>query len=169
MCMNPTEAALGERPALSPEPLAPGALPITRGDAAVERAGHVAEHDWPAQLFIFLNNMGAFALAAGALGMFVWAFFDGDASLLRDWGIAVLMAVGAVLQRVLATRVRDFTRWGWFGALTELAFLTLAKVTVLVGDPLGDGIGAVLGIFIDLLWMSYFWEHRADFGVELDV
>lgn len=167
--MNPNEAALGPDPAPVLDPIAPAGLAITAGDVAAGRETAAPEHEWPASLFILLTKLSVFGLAIGAMVMCWRVFADDSMPALRGLGLAVLMAAGVVLQSTLARNVERFTRWGWYGAMGELAFVTLAKVNVLLRDPLGEGIGAAVGILIDVLWLSYFWERRGDFGVELDV
>lgn len=166
--MNPTETTLGQELDPSLDPVASSTLPITAGDVAGVRETAEAEHDWPASLFILLTRLSVFGLAIGALVMCWLALADDSMPAWRGLGIAALMAAGVVLQSTLARNVERFTRWGWYGAMGELAFVTLAKVNLLLRDPLGEGIGAAFGIVIDVLWISYFWERRADFGVDLD-
>jgi hypothetical protein len=168
--MIPTETTPGQRsdaPA-SLDPPRSEWLPITTGDRAP--AGEAApKHGWPASIFILLSNLAAFGLGFGAIVAAAgapFAFFrgDGDAGMIAL--LAVVLGLGFVVQRALAQNVKHFTRWGWYGAMAELAFVTLSKVNVLLTDPESSG-AAVVGIVIDLLWMRYFWERRGDFDVDL--
>lgn len=169
--MTLTETTLGQQvdpPAMEPSQSA--WLPLTAGDQAALTRQAAPEHGWPASIFIFLSNLTAFGLAAGALGTAIAllvALFSGE------WPFAGFMvlataglALGAVVQRGLAQHVKNFSRWGWYGAMAELAFVTLSKVNVLITEP-EAAAGAVVGIVVDLLWMGYFWNHRADFDVDI--
>jgi hypothetical protein len=160
----PTEAH--PPPQLSPALLPRAdALPITEGDAGGVREERAPEHDWPATLFILLANVTALGMVVGAVAIVGIGVWKPDFMTPKWIGIAALLLAGSVLQRRLATNVQHFARWGWYGAMAELAFVTLAKVNVLLTDA--DGGTALVGIVIDLLWMRYFWRHRADFDVEL--
>jgi hypothetical protein len=158
----PTEA---HPPDLSPPLSRADAFPITEGDAAGLRDERAPEHDWPGSLFILLANVTALGMVIGAVAIVVIGVSNQDFMTPKWIGIAALLLAGSVLQRRLAANVQHFARWGWYGAMAELAFVTLAKVNVLLTDA--DGITALFGIAIDLLWMRYFWQHRADFDVEL--
>ena len=39
--------------------------------------------------------------------------------------------------------------------------------TIPLNVDAGDWISAVFSIGINLLWMSYFWRRRADFGIDI--
>lgn len=155
----------------APAPVEPPAvdwLPLTTGDR--ERAGDApAEHGWPASLFIFLSNMAALGSGLGTLvvgGIMVAGLSSGEWQHLDRLPMTLSLAAGCVMQRALAVHVKRFTRWGWYGVMAELAFLTLSKASVMVTEPAAIP-GAVVGIGVDLLWMRYFWNRRADFDVDL--
>lgn len=155
-----------------PDPPPSAWLPLTAGDAASLQAAERPEHGWPGSLFVFLANLAALGLGLVALGAGLGVILF---LLMGDWGPAGLAAlacvglsVGCVLQRTLASNVDHFTRWGWYGAMAELALVTLAKVQAIVTEPT-DFVGPMIGIVLDLLWMAYFWERRADFDVDLGI
>lgn len=170
MSITPTPLA---EPAEAPLPAPPPAsvwLPLTVEDRRAATPEGAPEHNWPASLFIFLTRLTAFGLGLGAVGAVI-----GTVVMLisGEWGTAGLMALaalglalGCVVQGTLARSVKNFTRWGWYGAMAELVFLTLSKVNVIVTEP-SAMVGALFGIALDLLWMNYFWERRADFDVDL--
>jgi len=121
-------------PALEP---APGAwLPLTAADVAAQAEERQPEHDWPGSLFIFLTNLVSFGMGVGAVvafGVLVESAFGGS------WARAGLaasascgLALGCILQRTLAQHVSRFTRWGWYGAMGELAVVALAKANTMV-------------------------------------
>lgn len=119
-------------------------------------------HQWPANLFIVLSYVAAVGLAVGAVGSAGWAILSGDMDKL---GWAVGAGLGAVLQWRLAGEVEHFTRWGWYGAMAELAAAVAAKAWSIAE---GNWVGGAIGLVLDLLWMSYFWESRDQFDVDLD-
>ena len=146
-------------------------LALTAGDAAMGRADVAPVHGWPASLFIFLANLSAFGLGAGAAiaaVVLVSMLFGGD---LEAAGLAGLAAgglgMGSYVQRTLANHLSHFSRWGWWGAMAELAAVTLTKVAALFTDP-AAAVGTGMGIVVDVLWMRYFWGRRRDFDVDLD-
>jgi hypothetical protein len=164
MTTTTTEAFAGARPDAPLDPPPSTWLPLTAGDAARGRELAQPEHGWPASWFIFLSNLAALACGVGAVGVAVATFMD----LVPPGTGAALFAglvVGAVVQGSLARHVKHFTRWGWYGAMAELALATLTKVSTVTENPSAIG-GAAIGIIIDLLWMHYFWERRADFDVD---
>jgi hypothetical protein len=79
---------------------------------------------------------------------------------IRIWmGVLAAVAVSALHWR-LGGKVRRFSPFGWYGAMLELAGATAAKVGLF-------GIGGLLMCVIEVLWMRYFWNRRARFGVHL--
>ncbi|HEX6040216.1 hypothetical protein [Longimicrobium sp.] len=170
--MSHTETTFGQQQidaaALEPPPSA--WLPLTAGDRQL--AGEAApEHNWPASLFIFLTNLTAIGCGIGAVVVgFVAVALMWEGEWMQAGGAGLMaagLALGCVVQRSLATNIRHFTRWGWYGAMAELALLTLSKVDMLLTEPAALAV-AIIGIGIDLVWMAYFWERRADFDVDLD-
>ncbi len=178
MTTTTTEAIRGQqadgamdRAALDPTPSAAG-LVLTTGDATPGRAEVAPEHDWPASLFIFLANLSAYGLGMGA------AFFATALVLtllgtetFPPWFAAlgiVGMGLGSYVQRTLADHVSHFSRWGWWGAMVQLAAVLLTQVAALVTDP-SSIVGTGIGIVIILLWLQYFWAQRRDFDIDLDL
>jgi hypothetical protein len=137
------------------------ALPsVVVGETAeVERT-----HEWPGTMFVVLSYVVAVGLAASAVGSAGWA-------LLSDQPALGLWAAGAgawsVLQWRLATAVQRFSRWGWYGAMAELGAAAAAKVWTFAST--GDVVGPVIGLAIDVAWMSYFWERREQFDVDVEL
>ncbi|HYW13948.1 MAG TPA: hypothetical protein VE871_18435 [Longimicrobium sp.] len=177
MTTTTTEATLGQHGDgatldLDPAPSASAALVLTAGDAAPDRAEGTPTHGWPGSLFIFLAHLSAFGLGAGAAiaaVLLVSMLFGGDLEMAGLAGLAAVgMGIGSYVQRTLADHLSHFSRWGWWGAMAELAAVTLTKVAALVTDPASIG-GTGIGIVIDLLWLRYFWEHRADFDIDIDL
>ncbi len=171
--MITTEATIGQQGEGVPLESAPSAgLALTAGDVAVGRADAAPEHGWPGSLFIFLANLSAFGLGAGAAiatVALVSLLFGGDLEMAGLAGLAAVgLGVGSYVQRTLADHLSHFSRWGWWGAMAELAAVTLTKVAALFTDPASIG-GTGIGIVIDLLWMRYFWERRADFDIDIDL
>jgi hypothetical protein len=161
-------------PAADPVPGQPAAvwLPLTAGDVgkAVDQSGKEPEHEWPASVFMFITNLTAIGLALGAVGCVIGVVVAlaggelGAAGLAG--GLAVALALGSVIQLTLAKHVKNFSRWGWFGAMVELGIATLTKVASYVSEP--ANIGMLMMIGLDVLWMRYFWNRREDFGVDID-
>lgn len=137
-----------------------GALPpVVVGEKdAVKR-----EHEWPGNLFVILSYVAAVGLAASAVGSIGWAFITGDGGKLA-WGAGA--AVWAVLQWRLAGEVQHFSRWGWYGAMAELTAASAAKIWTIAE---GNVVGGVIGLCIDIAWMSYFWDRRAEFDVDVEL
>jgi hypothetical protein len=164
----PIDAATGAESAAAD--LDPGfreALPpVVAGDTPAFIAGdtpeNVREHEWPGNLFVVLSYVVAVGLAASAVGSVGWSIFTGD---LDVAGWAVAAGVGSVLQWRLAGAVEHFSRWGWYGAMAELSVAAAAKVWAIAEG----NWGAVVGLVLDLLWMSYFWERRGHFDVDAEL
>jgi hypothetical protein len=146
----------------------PDDLALTAGEAQGLRGDTPPHHEWPATVFIFLTRLSAWGLACGAVLYLAVAFASNGPDAWRRLAKAGGFAAGFLFQRTLAKNVQRFTHWGWYGAMAELAFVTLAKVNVLWGNPFAGGVTAVVGIAIDLLWMRHFWRRRGDFGVDID-
>jgi hypothetical protein len=127
-----------------------------------ERAEIEREHRWPGSLFYSLSYVVAIGLGAGAVGCAGWGVFQWEPTFL---GLAVLLGSGAAVQGRLAREVENFSRWGWYGAMVELAGAAVAKVW---GMAHGNVAGGIVGLGIDLLWMRYFWENRRQFDVDFD-
>ncbi|HST62801.1 MAG TPA: hypothetical protein VLK84_29110 [Longimicrobium sp.] len=166
--MTTTEATFGQRGEDAPLEPAPAAwLPLTTGDAAVARDAEQAQHGLPSTLFIWLSKLMALGMGIAAVGAILGMVLDTGPLPGELWMVAAL-AAGAVFQRTLARNVECFTRWGWYGAVAELSFATLAMVASLVADP-GSFIGAGFGIAVHVLWLHYFWAQRRDFDIDLDL
>jgi hypothetical protein len=127
-----------------------------------ERAEIKREHEWPGSLFFSLSYIVAIGLGAGAVGCAGWGVFQLEPVML---GLAVLLGAGAAVQWRLAREVEHFSRWGWYGAMVELAGAAVAKVW---GMAHGNVVGGMIGVGIDLAWMRYFWENRRQFDIDLD-
>jgi len=127
-----------------------------------ERAEIRREHEWPGSLFFVLSYIAAVGMGAGALGCAGFAMYAGEP---RFGGLALGLGVGAAVQWRLAKEVEHFSRWGWYGAMVELAGAAAAKVW---GMAHGNVVGGMIGLGIDLAWMRYFWEYRHQFDIDLD-
>jgi hypothetical protein len=140
--------------------------PVVVGDGPAMVAGETAEgerkHEWPGNLFVILSYVAAVGLAASAVGSAGWTIISGD---LDKAAWAVGAGVWAAVQWRLAGEVEHFSRWGWYGAMAELTCAAAVKVWAMVE---GNWIGAAVGLVLDLLWMSYFWERRDQFDVDAD-
>jgi hypothetical protein len=79
---------------------------------------------------------------------------------------AITGLVWAVLQWRLATEVRRFSRWGWYGAVTELAAAAAAKVFWVLYLREMAFVFLIL-LVIDAFMLRYFWRRRAQFDVDL--
>lgn len=79
---------------------------------------------------------------------------------------AITGLVWAVLQWRLATEVRRFSRWGWYGAMAELAGAAGAKLFWVFFLP-EMAFVFVLVLVIDGFMVRYFWTRRAEFDVSL--
>ncbi len=141
--------------------------PVVVGDRAATVVGETPEtareHEWPGNLFVILSYVAAVGLGASAVGSVGWTFISGNLDV-ADW--AVVGGIWAVLQWRLAGEVEHFSRWGWYGAMAELTGAAAVKVWAMVE---GNWIGAAVGLILDLLWMSYFWERREQFDIDADL
>lgn len=126
-----------------------------------ERPEGRREHQWPGNLFIILSYITAVCVAGSAVGGLGWGLYTGTGWLL---GAAAGGALWSVVQWRLAGEVKNFSHWGWYGAMLELAAASLAKVWSMAE---GNVVGGIIGLVIDLLWMQYFWERREQFDVDL--
>ncbi|HST62799.1 MAG TPA: hypothetical protein VLK84_29100 [Longimicrobium sp.] len=147
------------------DPISSAGLSLTAGDAA-GYADANREHDWPGSLFIFLANLTALLCVIGAGVALAGLVVDGLPMDGKPW-LAVLFVVAAVFQRVLATGVRRFTRWGWMGAMAELGVAALTELPTSL--DIGDWVSSIITVGINVLWMSYFWRRRADFDIDIDL
>lgn len=127
-----------------------------------ERPQVKQEHEWPGNLFVILSYIAAVCIAASAVGGLGWGLYTGAWPLL---GLAVGGGLWAAVQWRLAEEVSHFSHWGWYGAMAELGAAALAKVWAMAE---GNVVGGLIGLVIDLLWMQYFWDRRAQFDVDLD-
>ncbi|HEU4884308.1 MAG TPA: hypothetical protein VFT45_18780 [Longimicrobium sp.] len=147
-------------------PAAAGLDPVLREPLPAlvmgERAEIHREHEWPGSLFFILSYVAAVGMGAGALGGAAFGVFSGKLWMV---GMAVGLGVGAVVQWRLAKEVEHFSRWGWYGAMVELAGAAAANVW---GMAHGNVVGGMMGVGIDLAWMRYFWEYRAQFDIDID-
>lgn len=76
------------------------------------------------------------------------------------WMVVLAFPAVSVVHWRLGGKVGQFSRFGWYGAMFELAGATAAKVGLF-------GIGGLLMSVFELLWMGYFWNRRAQFDVLL--
>lgn len=153
------------KPALEAPPAAAGIDPGIRDSLPPlfvgDRAEAAREHEWPGSLFYVLSFVAAVGLGAGAVGCIAYGVFQLEPGMAA---LALLLGLGAAVQWRLATEVQHFSRWGWYGAMVELAAAAAAKVWSMAE---GNVVGGLIGLVIDLLWMSYFWERRDQFDVDL--
>ena len=163
-----TEAQADARSGAPLEPAPATWLPLTAGDVHLDRASAPPEHGWPGSWFIFLAWLASIGMGVGVVGATI-AMMTGFLPLGKGLLMAAGLALGCVLQGWLANHVERFSRWGWYGAMAELGFAALGKFSLLVSDPAGEGMGAAFVMVIDLLWMRYFWNRRADFDVDIGV
>jgi hypothetical protein len=77
---------------------------------------------------------------------------------------AIMGLVWAVLQWRLATEVRRFSRWGWYGAMAALAGAAGAKLFWVFFLPEMALVCVVL-LAIDTFMARYFWTRRDQFDV----
>lgn len=161
------EAPADARPGAPLEPAPATWLPLTAGDAYLDRASAPPEHGWPGSWFIFLAGLMSIGMGVGAVGVIITTMM-GFLPLGKGLLMAAGLALGCVVQGTLSSHVKSFSRWGWYGAMAELGFATLSKASLVVQDPSAIGSVAFV-IVIDLLWMRYFWNHRADFGIDIDL
>ncbi|HYR06923.1 MAG TPA: hypothetical protein VEQ60_04125 [Longimicrobium sp.] len=143
-----------------PAPVAEQQLPAAMvGDAArpVER-----RHGVRGWLYIGFCYLLALLLVLIPLS----AVSEGSVGDLRSPLLLLLAPVLAVLHWRLAGEVRRFTSWGWYGAMIELATLVMLKVGSAIAEGFGPAVGLVMSV-IELAWMWYFWNRRAQFDVDL--
>lgn len=146
-------------PAVQPAP-APLAG-VLMGDTALA-ARRV--HDLPGRFFIGFTFLMAVVSALRAVTMGI-ALTVGPGMPGELWRYAIASGVWPVLQWRLAGEVRRFSRWGWYGAMAELAAAAALKVFwVMVVPELAPWFLALLAIEAGLL--RYFWNRRADFGID---
>jgi hypothetical protein len=126
-----------------------------------DRVQTTREHEWPGSLFYILSYVAAVGLGAGAVGCIAFAVFGG-----QPWmaALALGLGLGSAVQWRLATEVQHFSRWGWYGAMIELAAAAAAKAWSMAE---GNVVGGLFGLCIDVAWLAYFWNRREHFDVDL--
>lgn len=141
-------------PSALAEPGTAGPLPeMVVGDAAFASP---REHGLRGTLFIGFS----YVMAAGsAFSALLFAISGGVAGTNVITGL-----VWAVLQWRLATEVRRFSRWGWYGAVAELAAAAATKLVWVFVMPDLAFMFVVL-LVIDAFMARYFWTRRAQFDV----
>ncbi len=150
-----------------PDPVLPDiAVPLPglmMGDAA-ESASGTRRHEWPARLFIACSYLTAGALAIGVVTFGAFALNYGLEP--RPWAQLAGAGVWSLLQWRLASEVSRFSRWGWYGAMAELAGAAAVKLGLAVMTPFTLP-SAVVMLAINGAWMRYFWNRRAHYDVDL--
>lgn len=126
---------------------------MVMGDAAIALP---REHGLRGVLFIGFSYLMA---VGSGLGAILFA--------ISGVGTAINVVTGlvwAVLQWRLATEVRRFSRWGWYGAVAELAGAAATKLFwVFVVRELAFVFLVLL--VIDAFMLRYFWTRRDQFDV----
>lgn len=152
--MTDISPTLPSLPAAHAAPDAGEPLPgMVMGDAAVAAS---REHGLRGTLFIGFSYL----MAAGS-GLSAILFAISGVGTARN---VVGGLVWAVLQWRLAGEVRRFSRWGWYGAMAELAFAAATKLFwVFFLRELAFMF--VMLLLIDALMLRYFWTRRAQFDV----
>jgi hypothetical protein len=137
------------------------------GDTADGSPERTPEHGWPGSLFIFFATIAALGMGIGAVAC---AFGIVYTLVYRQAEEAVFLAlalvgltVGCLVQRALSRHLQHFSRWGWRGAMAELAVSAAGNAQVLFTTHSRGFIGLV----ISLLMMRYLWRRRADFGIDI--
>jgi hypothetical protein len=155
--MRMTDVSPAVQPA--PEPLAG----LLVGDTA--RATPRA-HGLPGELFIGSIYLMAFGSALRALILVITVATGPGVLPPGMWTTGPASCVWAVLQWRLAGEVRRFSRWGWYGAMAELAAAAALKLVLVVMVPaVAPWLLAVLAVEAGLL--RYFWKRRAQFDIDL--
>ncbi|HEY0019682.1 MAG TPA: hypothetical protein VGC13_25485 [Longimicrobium sp.] len=134
---------------------------LTMGDIAVPAR---RKHEWPAGLFILLSYVTAGGMAIGAVTFGAFGVRYGLEP--RSWVRVAGVGVWCVLQWRLAREVKRFSRWGWYGAMAELAGAALVKLGV-AATYLFTLPSALVVLAVNGAWMRYFWNRRADYDVDL--
>lgn len=129
-----------------------------------ERPEISPEHAWPATLFYTLSYLVAAGLGLGACVSAGAAVLGLGRPPVEMLGQAAVMGAGAAFQWWLAKEVQDFTRWGWYGAMVELAAAAAAKLWAIAD---GNPVGGAIGLGIDLMWIDHFWKNRGQYDVDL--
>jgi hypothetical protein len=133
---------------------------MTVGDTAVSDR---RDHEWPAGLFILLSYVTAGGMAIGAVTFGAFGVRYGlEPRRMRVAGVGVW----CVLQWRLAREVKRFSRWGWYGAMAELAGAAFVKLGV-AATYLFTLPSALVVLAVNGAWMRYFWNRRADYDVDL--
>lgn len=133
------------------EPL-PG---MVMGDGAVTAR---REHGLRGSLFIGFSYLMA---AGSGLSAVLFA--------ISGLGTATSLVTGlvwGVLQWRLATEVRRFSRWGWYGAMAELTFAAATKLFWMFRLP-EMALMLVCLLMVNAVLLHYFWTRRAEFDVSL--
>ncbi|HEX6368994.1 MAG TPA: hypothetical protein VF006_08675 [Longimicrobium sp.] len=151
--MTDISPTLPSTPALA-EPETAGPLPeMVVGDAAFASP---RVHGVRGTLFIGFS----YVMAAGSgLSAILFAISGGRAGANMITGL-----VWAVLQWRLATEVRRFSRWGWYGAVAELAAAAAAKLFWMF-DLRDLAFVFVMLLVVDAFMLRYFWTRRDQFDV----
>src|ERR1043165_3996906 len=129
-----------------PEPLSG----LVMGDAA---AAGPREHGWPGKIFIAFTYFMSVSAAGGGLVTLVSLASLGTGGAM-PWRQAVAGCVWGVLQWRLATELRRFSRWGWFGAMAELGGAAAFKVFWMFALP-SSAFAFLLLLGIDVGMLRY--------------
>lgn len=139
------------------------ALPgLVMGDAARPAS---REHGVPGKLFIAFGygTAAVSAVTAIVLALAIAASVDLPGSF---WRQVLTAAAWAVLQWRVASEVRRFSRWGWYGAMGELGIASVTKIVSIFLVPQAAFVFLFL-VGINAGLMRYFWKRRAQFDVDL--
>lgn len=123
-------------------------------------------HGWPARMFIGMSYVTALGVGAGLVGIGFFLAGNGrDMNLLQwAWPRMLLGGAWALMQWRLATEVRRFSRWGWYGAMAELGIATIVKLGFAAAGPV-----TLPMLAFNIVCMRYFWKRRAEFDIDADL
>jgi hypothetical protein len=82
------------------------------------------------------------------------------------WKPILTGGLWAVIQWRVVGEVRRFSRWGWYGAMAELAIASATKLVWVFLLP-DQAFAFLILLGINVWMMRYFWTRRADFDVDL--
>ena len=107
-----------------------------------------AKHGWPGKLIVGLSRLVTAGLGIAACMAIPSGLYRMD---LMMFAAGVGVGVWCLVQRRLTKGVRQFTRWGWYGAMMEVGAVTAGKLWALAtGSASGVGISLVL----DVVWVD---------------
>lgn len=163
-CGRPTprssESAQAQSAPATPQPTpAAPVMPIT-----------TPVHEWQGKLYIGITYLGAAFAAFGLLLMLFFAVTETGAQV-RVSEVVIVMLVFSLLIGLpfaIARGVSQFKNWSWYTTMAVIPISTIGYLADAFSSSGTEGPAQAIAVIITMLsmvWLRYFWDRRADFGV----